>query len=186
MGQIRQIVNNAGRSAAILLFLAVFVWSGSGQAMPSNVTRVDMSQAEIDKIVAKFTANEAAFREALTNYVFNRSATISTIGMGGQITGVYRRDSFLTFTSDGQRFERITFFPVPTLTEISVTPEDLEDLGGVNPFALEPKMVAKYNFTFLGKEKIDDLNLYVFDVSPKVLPDPKKIKERVFRQDLGR
>ena len=34
-----------------------------------------------------------------------------------------------------------------------------------------------------GKEKIDELNLYVFDVSPKVMPDPKKTKERFF---LGR
>jgi hypothetical protein len=26
--------------------------------------------------------------------------------------------------------EKILFFPMPTLTEISMTPEDLEDLGG--------------------------------------------------------
>jgi len=86
----------------------------------------------------------------------------------------------MTFTSDGQRFERITFFPVPTLTEISVTPEDLEDLGGVNPFALEPRSISQYNFTYLGKEKIDDLNLHVFEVTPKVIPDPKKSKLRLF------
>ena len=38
------------------------------------------------------------FRQALTEYVFNRNATIQTIGMGGQITGVYHRKSFMTFT----------------------------------------------------------------------------------------
>ncbi|HEX5886119.1 MAG TPA: TonB family protein, partial [Pyrinomonadaceae bacterium] len=31
-----------------------------------------------------------------------------------------------------------------------------------------------------GKEKIDELDLYIFDVTPKVIPDPKKIKERLF------
>jgi hypothetical protein len=99
--------------------------------------------------------------------------------MGGQISGTYRRDSFMTFTQDGKRFERIVFAPVPTLTEISVTPEDLEDLGGVNPFALEPRYISLYNFTFLGTEKIDDLELYVFEVEPKVMPDPKS-GQRVF------
>jgi len=144
----------------------------SGQTA-SSITPGNLSKAEIDAMVAKFTANESSFRQALTDYVFNRYATISTIGLGGQITGVYRRDSFMTFTSDGKRFEKITFSPMSTLTEISITPEDLEDLGGVNPFALEPRNVSQYSFNYLGKEKIDELNLHVFEVAPKVMPDPK-------------
>lgn len=149
-------------------------------AQTSNIVKASLSQAEIDKIIKKVTDNEGDFRYALSNYVFNRSANIQTVGMGGQITGVYRRDSFLTFTEDGKRFERITHFPVPTIREISVTPEDLEDLGGVNPFALEPSVVNLYTFTYLGKEKIDELSLHVFEVSPKVMPDPKKTKQRLF------
>jgi len=159
-------------AASILLAAGSF-----GQA--STITPGNLSKAEADSIVAKFTANEANFRQALTEYVFNRSATVQTIGMGGQVTGTYRRDSFMTFTTDGQRFERITFSPTSSLTEISITPEDLEDLGGVNPFALEPRNVSQYNFTYLGKEKIDELNLHVFEVTPKVMPDPKS-KVRLF------
>ncbi len=155
--------------ASIILFS---VFSAAAQA--SAISKTDLSPAEIEKILMKTTENEGAFREALSNYVFDRSATVQTIGLGGQITGQYRRDSFLTFTQDGKRFERITFAPVSTLTEISVTPEDLEDLGGVNPFALEPRNFPLYKFNFLGKEKIDELDLYVFEVEPKVMPDPKK------------
>ena len=168
------------KKLAFIFFLIVTISAQVAFAQGSNITKKELNQAEIDRIVKKFTANEGAFREALTNYVFNRSATINTIGMGGQVTGTYRRDSFMTFTSDGQRFERINYFPVPTLTEISVTPEDLEDLGGVNPFALEPRSLDQYNFTYVGKEKIDELDLYVFDVAPKVIPDPKKTKLRLF------
>lgn len=167
------------RFAFIFSLTLVFLLpTAFGQA--SNIVRSDLPKPEIDRIIKAFTGNEAAFREALTNYVFTRSATVQTIGMGGQVTGTYRRDSFMTFTGDGQRFERINYFPVPTLTEISVTPEDLEDLGGVNPFALEPRSIDQYNFTYLGKEKIDDLNLHVFEVTPKVIPDPKKSKLRLF------
>ncbi len=168
------------KKLAIILSLIIGISAQAAFAQGSNITKKEINQAEIDRIIKRFTANEAAFREALTNYVFNRSATINTIGMGGQVTGTYRRDSFMTFTSDGQRFERINYFPVPTLTEISVTPEDLEDLGGVNPFALEPRSIDQYNFTYVGKEKIDEIDTYVFDVAPKIIPDPKKSKLRLF------
>lgn len=62
-----------------------------------------------------------------------------------------------------------------------MTPEDLEDLGGVQQFALEADKIDRYKFVYAGKEKIDELDLYVFDVSPKVMPDPKKTKERFFQ-----
>ena len=148
---------------------------------PSNIVRKDLSQAEIDRIVKNFTGKEAEFREALKNYVFNRSAVIQTVGMGGQITGEYRRDSFMTFTSEGSRFEKISFSPVSTLRDLTITPEDLDDMGGVNAFALEPSSINVYNFNYIGKEKIDELDLYVFDVSPKILPDPKKSNLRLFQ-----
>lgn len=166
-----------GTFALVLTAAAVGV---NAQPTTSKIVKADLPKPEIDRIIKKFTDNEFTFRQALMDYVFNRSAEIQTIGMGGQVTGVYRRDSFMTFTGDGRRFERITFFPVSTLTEISVTPEDIEDLGGVNPFALEPSAIEEYNFTYLGKEKIDELDLYVFDVSPKVIPNPKKTKQRLF------
>jgi len=140
----------------------------------------ELSPADIDRIIKKFTANEGDFRAALTSYVFNRFATINIIGMGGQIAATYRRDSFLTFNSDGGRFEKILFAPVATTPPGFITPEDLEDLGGVNPFALEPHSVPHYNFSYVGTEKIDELNLYVFDVRPKVIPDPKKTNQRLF------
>lgn len=162
----------------LTILLGLSIISAYGQE--SNISKIDLKPAEIERIVKQFTANEGEFRSALTNYVFNRFATLQTVGMGGQITGTYQRDSFLTFTTDGQRFERITYFPVPTIQEITVTPEDLEDLGGVNPFALEPGAIGLYNFTYLGKEKIDELSLYVFEVTPKIVPDPKKSKQRLF------
>nr|MBA3351956.1 hypothetical protein [Blastocatellia bacterium] len=38
----------------------------------------------------------------------------------------------------------------------------------------------KYKFTFLGKEKIDELDLFVFDVAPKVMPKAEKDGLRLF------
>lgn len=164
-----------------MFLLTVFCFSAAvAPAQTAEIVKTEMSRAEIDRIIKTFTENEIKFRDALTNYVFNRKATIQTLGMGGQITGTYHRESSMTFSSDGKRFEKITYFPVSTLTAIQVTPEDLEDLGGINPFALQPAAIPNYNFNFVGKQKIDELNLYVFDVTPIRIPDADKTKDRVF------
>lgn len=143
------------------------------------IRRVPLSPAEQDRIIRSFTAKETQFRQALNEYGFRRDAVIQTIGMGGQISGEYHRVSLFTFDDTGNRFEKITFFPAPTLTEVNFTNEDLEDLGGVQPFALEASKINQYNFNYLGKERIDELDLYVFDVTPKVIP--KHLAERYFQ-----
>jgi hypothetical protein len=130
-------------------------------------------------IVRAFTRKETEFRRALNGYTFKREAVVQTVGFGGQVTGEYSRTSQFTFNDAGERFERITYFPMPTLTEITFTQEDLEDLGGVQPFALEASKIDKYNFTYVGREKVDELGTYVFDVAPKVVP--KKVSERFFQ-----
>ncbi len=164
----------------VFLFLIVLCAGLSSVLAQSNIVRKELSQSEIDRIIKNVAEKEGEFREALKNFVFNRYATIQTVGLGGQITGEFRRDSFMTFNSDGARFEKILFAPITTLRELVITPEDLEDLGGVNPFAIEPRDLQFYTFNHLGKEKIDELDLHVFDVSPKVIPDPKKSKQRLF------
>jgi muconolactone delta-isomerase len=137
---------------------------------------------EVERIIKAFTSKEGQFRHALNEYSFKRDALLQTLGMGGQVTGEYHRVSLFTFDDQGNRFEKISYFPMPSFAGV-VSQEDLEDLGGIQPFALEPSKIAQYDFRYVGKEKIDELNLYVFDVSPKVLPDAKKTKERFF---LGR
>jgi len=131
-------------------------------------------------IINSFAAKETEFRQALNNYSFKRDALVQTVGIGGQITGEYHRISQFVFDDKGTRYEKITYFPPATLTEISVTQEDIEDLGGIQPFALEASKINQYNFTFFGTEHIDELDTYVFDVQPKITPDPKRSKERFF------
>ncbi len=131
------------------IFLGVLCLSVAAFGQDTGITKKDLSPAEIERIIKKFTANEGRFHEALKDYVFNRYATVNTIGMGGQITGEYRRDSFMTFNQDGSRFEKVLFSPVASTPPGMVTPEDLEDLGGVNPFALETAVISQYNLTYV-------------------------------------
>jgi hypothetical protein len=164
--------------ALSLVITAIFAAVSFAQDQ-STVKKVPLSQSEVDRIIKKFTSNEGLFRSALADYNFSRKAIVQTIGMGGNVTGEFRRDSEMIIPPTGTRFEKILYAPIPSLTEIQITPEDLEDLGGVNPFALEPSAISQYNFNYVGKEHIDELDLFVFDVTPKVMPDPKS-KLRLF------
>lgn len=169
--------------AALFLACTAPHQTAFAQATTTASSSVTNSGAPLDvnRIIRSVTAKETEFREALNNYSFKRDAVIQTIGMGGQITGEYHRVSTFTFDDKGNRFEKIVFFPMSTLRDISVTAEDLENLGGVQPFALEASKIDLYNFTYVGKERIDELDLFVFDVAPKIKPDPKRSTERYFQ-----
>lgn len=174
------------RSLSFTLALALFVFIAAAtkqtaRAQQAATVSGSAKPADIDRIIREFSSKETQFRRALNEYAFKRDAVIQTIGLGGQIASEYHRVSQFTFDDSGNRFEKIIYFPLPTFP--GVTAEDIEDLSGVNPFALEGGKIDQYNFTYVGKEKIDELDLYVFDVAPKVMPDPKKTKERLF---LGR
>jgi len=162
------------RMLAMLALLALSSFSVLAQTNGAG----SMDSVESNRIVRSFTTKEAEFRRALNSYSFKRDALIQSIGMGGQVVGEYHRVSTFTFDDQGNRYEKISFFPMSSMPE--VTAEDIEDLGGIEPFALEPSRIDRYNIRFAGKEKIDELNLYIFDVTPKVMPDPKKTKERLF------
>lgn len=166
----------------LILTLALAAFSLGAVAQTETFSSTNLPQAEIDRIVKKLSENEVIFRNALNSYVFVREAKVYSIGLGGQATGQYQRDSFMGFDRDGKRVEsKILRHPMPTLYGLEVTPADLDNLNGINPFALEPSAIDKYKFTYLGKEKIDELDLYVFEVAPKVIPDWKKSKERLFQ-----
>src|SRR6185369_2690710 len=169
------------KASAALLSLLFFCNSAClniVHAQQQGTSSTNDSSLDIPKIIRAFTAKETEFRKALSEYAFKRDATIQTVGAAGEISGEYHRVSQFVFTDQNERFEKITYFPPPTLTELIFTQEDLDDLGGVQPFALEASKIDQYDFKFMGREQLDELHTYVFDVAPKVLP--KKVSERRF------
>lgn len=153
----------------------------AARTQPTTASVPAGAAVDTSRIIAAFTKKEGEYRRVLNDYSFQRDAVIQTIGLGGQVTGEFHRTSRFLIDDNGNKYEKILFFPVPTLQEVQLTAEDLEDLSGVNQFTLEAKNLDKYNFTYVGKEKIDELNTYIFDVAPKVLPEFKKTKERYFQ-----
>jgi hypothetical protein len=163
--------------ASAVLASAASAQTNNAQAGASATKVVNRSGAPEDtaRIVRAFTEKETQFRKALNQYGFTRDAVIQTLAWGGQISGEYHRVSRFVFDDSGNRFEKILLFPIPTVKAISITPEDIEDLGGVEAFALEASKINEYDFAYVGKEKIDEIDTYVFDVSPKILGDKRRL-----------
>jgi outer membrane lipoprotein-sorting protein len=132
----------------------------------------DLSQDRADEIVQKFAAKEAEFSQARENYTYKQTARVQTLDPGGASTGKWETVSDITFNPvDGKRMEHVTYSPVSTLTEVTLTPEDMEDLKSVQPFVLTTAELPKYLIRYLGRQKVDEIGCYVFAVKPKKM-DP--------------
>lgn len=123
----------------------------------------------IDQIVQKFAAREAEFKEERDHYTYVQDFVVQTIDDGGQPDGEYRMTSDIVFTPAGKRYENITYAPAPTLERINLSEQDFDDLRNVQPFVLTTADVPKYEISYVGREKLDEIGTYVFDVGPKVL-----------------
>jgi hypothetical protein len=135
---------------------------------------------DIEKIIKQFAAKESEFQEARNYYAFRQEVRIQTLGFSDQPTGEFYRISEILFNDAGKRYEKILRFPPSTLRDLVITPTDLRDLAEVQPFSLTSKEVPKYNIRYIGKEKIDEIDTYVFDIQPKIIPKYKQGGERVF------
>jgi hypothetical protein len=121
----------------------------------------------VDQIIQRFAEREAEFRAERDNFTYVQTFLVQTIDSAGRPDGEYRMASDITFTPTGKRYEKITYAPPPTLERISLSEEDLADLKNVQPFVLTTEELPKYDISYVGREQVDEISSYVFDVGPK-------------------
>jgi len=151
------------RFKVVLMVFALAFVQMSALAQQANPA----SQPDINEIIRRFAAAESENKTARNNYTFTQDMDVRTIGEAGSITGRFHRISDIVYDDLGNRVEKISFFPISTLKGLDLTTEDMQDLAGVQPFALTTEDLQKYQVAYFGKERIDELNTYVFDVKPK-------------------
>jgi hypothetical protein len=130
-----------------------------------------------DEIIKKFAAREAEFKLERDNYTYTQAFSIQTLDDDNRPDGEYRMTSDIVFTPEGKRFEKVTFAPANTLQRIMLSEQDLDDVRDVQPFVLTTTELPKYNVTYVGRQQVDELSTYVFDVAPKVIEK----KQRYFQ-----
>ena len=135
----------------------------------------DVNPAEI---IQKFAAKELEFQQARNNYTYRQSVKMEEVNGGGK----WEEVDDIIFTPEGKRIEKVVYAPVISLRQISLSPEDVQDLRNVQPFVLTTPEIPAYNIQYLGREKVDEIGCYTFSVKPKKMVTGQALLRR---RDLG-
>ncbi len=164
---------NAVLPGALLLAVGVLWpapgWPGqNGDRIPPGLTAEPPSMP-VEEIIHRFAAKEAEFKAARDQYTYTQTVRVEEYDQFGHRGGEYRTTSEVIFTPEGKRYERITYAPSSTLRTISVSREDIQDLESIQPFVLTTENLPKYNLSYLGRQHVDEIDTYVFRITPKRL-----------------
>ena len=143
---------------------------------PSSISH-EAPPIPVEEIIKKFGEREAEFRRERGNYTYTQTFLIQTIDDDGRPDGEYRMVSDILFTPEGKRYEKVTYAPQTTLQKITMTQQDFDDLVNIQPFVLTSDDMSKYDVKYIGREQLDELSTYVFDVGPKTIEK----KQRYFQ-----
>jgi len=133
---------------------------------PSKL-RTEQPSVPVGEIIQKFAEKEKEFKTARANYVYQQDIRVQTLNANDRVTGEWHQTWEITFDSRGKRVEKVIAAPPDTLRDIQLTKEDLQDFREIQPFVLTSDDIGKYEVKYLGKELVDDIDCYVFDVGPK-------------------
>jgi len=132
-----------------------------------------------EEIIQKFAAKEAQFRKARESYTYRQSVKMEELDGSGNVQGKWEEVDDIIFGPNKQREEKVVYAPMNTL-HLIITPQDLQDLRNVQPFVLTTDDISKYEIHYVGKQKVDEINCYQFNVKPiKMLKG-----ERYFQGDI--
>jgi hypothetical protein len=151
---------------------------GSGGPNEAS-TQKSRPQLPPEEIISQFTKKESELREIWKEYAYQQESKLQVIGPADTVSGEYFQVSDFVFNDAGARIEKIIKAPPSTLdqTGLRMSAEDKNALINLQPFALSAEELPNYLVSYVGKEKVDDLNTYVFDVIPKVMSNEKELKK---------
>jgi len=138
--------------------------------------RMDLSEPAIppQQIIKQFSAKETEFQEALDHYTYRRVARVQTLDDDNKVDGEWYEVDDVIFDPSGARTEKVVYAPGNTLTRVMMSPSDLQDIQRGYPFVLTTADVPEYDIKYVGRQKVDELDCYVFDVAPKAIVKGKR------------
>jgi hypothetical protein len=155
------------RYYSVALILMLLTGAPLSQAQKQTSQTAMKSDLNPAKIIQQFAEKESEFYDAWIQYIYTQTAVVRVLSVNDapqkETTTIVWE---VVFNDDGSREVR---FKKETgrLRSMQFTAEDREVISNINPFALTTKELPLYNVTYVGKESVDELNCYVFSVSPK-------------------
>ena len=111
---------------------------------------------------------ESKFEHARDQYIYRQVLKMQTVNDdSGKPDGEWQETTDISFDNAGHRAEHVVFAPANTIEKVIITENDINDIKYRLPFILTTAQLPEYNLNYLGQQKVDDLETYVFDVAPK-------------------
>ena len=158
-GQAAPSAHSAAAKPAVVVTTGVVKGSGLSDPTPER----------IQQIIQAFAAKETLFKHARDNYTYHQINKVQEIGPDGEVTGQFQQDWDILYDDNGARIERVTYAPLPTLHQISITEQDYDAFRRINPFVLTTDELPDYDIQYRGHVKVDQITAYVFSIRPKVI-----------------
>jgi hypothetical protein len=157
----------AALSAFLLcLFSLPSLPSAFAQEGEGALNNIPPKGINVEELIQRFATKEKDFKLAREQYTWTQSVKVQTLE-GSTVDGEYQQVSDVLFDDRGRRIMQVKFAPQNTLTRIEMTQEDLDDIEKRMPFTMTIDDLPFYNVKYLGQQQEDELNCYVFDLSPK-------------------
>jgi hypothetical protein len=122
-----------------------------------------------EEIIKRFSQKEDEFLAARSRHTSRKSIRIQEFGPDGKLSGEFFRVTETAPGSDGRPAVKVIEKPQSTLQHAFLAPEDLEALDHVPAYPLTTSQLPKYNLKYIGKEQVDEIDCYIFQVKPKML-----------------
>jgi hypothetical protein len=180
------------RSFAVLFAALIFGWVASARAQSSKgplapppkyeATRVSNEPHPAapsipeEEIVKRFAANEDVMKKEYDAYTFSQTVRVEEMTEPG---GKFTATGEVSFKPDGQRYMRVTKPPESDLKITTFSLEDVRTIASLPLFVLTTEEIGNYTFKYSGQDKLDDLNTYVFQVTPKQVSRTRRLFQGV-------
>src|SRR6202050_107394 len=153
--------------------LIILMLPEMARAQQGPLDKTEPKGITVDEIIKRFAAKEKEFKEARDQYTFRQDVKVMTLD-GDTPDGSYQEVFDVTFDDKGKKVKNVVFAPQPTLQRLQMTEEDFDDIENRLPFVLTSDEIGEYDILYVGQQKQEDLNTYVFDVAPKQIVGKKR------------
>ncbi len=119
------------------------------------------------EIIKRLSQKEDAFLLARLQYTYKKTVRIQELGPDGRPEGEFTLVTQPVRDAEGKLVERIVEHPKSTLQHLFLRSEEMAGLMRIPPFPLTTSQLAKYDLKYVGKEQVDEINCYLFQVKPK-------------------
>jgi hypothetical protein len=123
----------------------------------------------VDEVLKRLSKQEDTYFLARAHYTYRKTIRIQEFGPDGKPSGEYLMVTQPSRDADGTIFDKVIEHPKSTLQHMQLESEDFENLNRVPQFPLTTAQLTKYSMKYLGKDQLDEINCYIFEVKPKVV-----------------